>query len=43
MRVELLAVEDRKPDRLLLRTRNTFEIEGESKPALTLESLALVW
>ncbi len=43
MRVELLAVEDRKPDRLLLRTRNTFEIEGEPKPALTVESLALVW
>jgi acyl dehydratase len=43
MRVDLLTVEDRKPDRLLLRTRNTFEIEGEPKPALTVESLALVW
>jgi acyl dehydratase len=43
MRVKLLAVEDRGKGRLLLRTQNTFEIEGEEKPALTLESLALVW
>ena len=43
MRVTLLSVEDRGKGRLLLRTQNTFEIEGEEKPALTAESLALVW
>jgi acyl dehydratase len=43
MRAALLSVEDRGKGRLLLRTGNTFEIEGEEKPALTAESLALVW
>ena len=43
MRVTLLAVEDRGKGRLLLRTQNTFEIDGVEKPALTAESLALVW
>ncbi len=43
MRATLLSVEDRGKGRLLLRTGNTFEIEGEEKPALTAESLALVW
>ena len=43
MRVTLLAVEDRGKGRQLLRTQNTMEIEGSDKPALTLESLALVW
>jgi acyl dehydratase len=43
MRVRLLSIEDRGKGRLLLRTENTFEIEGEDKPALTAESLALVW
>jgi acyl dehydratase len=42
MRVTLLEVEDRGKGRLLLRTQNTFEIDGEEKPALTAESLALV-
>lgn len=42
MRAVLLEVEDRGKGRLLLRTQNTFEIEGEDKPALTAESLALV-
>jgi acyl dehydratase len=42
MRVALLEIEDRGKGRLLLRTQNTFEIEGEEKPALTAESLALV-
>ena len=42
MRVTLLTVEDRGKGRLLLRTENTFEIEGAEKPALTAESLALV-
>lgn len=43
MRVTLLSVEDRGKGRQLLKTQNTFEIEGEDKPALTAESLALVW
>ena len=42
MRVTLLEVEDRGKGRVLLRTQNTFDIEGEEKPALTVESLALV-
>lgn len=42
MRVTLLSVEDRGKGRLLLRTANTFDIEGAEKPALTAESLALV-
>jgi len=42
MRVTLLSVEDRGKGRLLLRTANTFDIEGAEKPALTVESLALV-
>ena len=42
MRAALLDVEDRGKGRLLLRTQNSFEIEGEDKPALTAESLALV-
>ncbi len=43
MRATLAAVEDRGKGRVLLRTQNTMEIEGADKPALTLESLALVW
>ncbi len=42
MRAALLSVEDRGKGRLLLRTQNTFEIEGEEKPAATAESLALI-
>jgi len=42
MHAVLLEVEDRGKGRLLLRTQNTFEIEGEEKPALSVESLALV-
>ena len=42
MHVTLLDVEDRGKGRLLLRTQNTFDIEGEEKPALTVEVLALV-
>lgn len=42
MRVTLLSVEDRGKGRLLLRTANTFDIEGAEKPALTAELLALV-
>ena len=43
MRATLVSVEDRGKGRLLLKTENTFEIEGRDKPALTAESLALVW
>jgi len=42
MHAVLLEVEDRGKGRLLLRTQNTFDIEGEEKPALSVESLALV-
>ena len=43
MRATLLSVEDRGKGRRLLKTGNTVEIDGEQKPALTAESLALVW
>jgi len=42
MHATLLEVEDRGKGRLVLRTQNTVDIEGEEKPALTMESLALV-
>jgi acyl dehydratase len=42
MHATLLEVEDRGKGRLLLRTQNTIDIEGEEKPALTVESLALI-
>ena len=42
MRVTLIEVEDRGKGRMLLRTQNVFDIEGEEKPALTVESLALI-
>ena len=42
MHAVLLEVEDRGKGRLVLRTQNTVDIEGEEKPALTMESLALV-
>jgi len=40
-RVALLDVE-RKGDNLLLKTRNTIEIEGEPKPALIADTLSLL-
>jgi acyl dehydratase len=42
MHATLLEVEDRGKGRLLLRTQNAVDIEGEEKPALTVEVLALV-
>lgn len=42
MRVTLLSAEDRGCGRVLLKTENTFEIEGEDKPALVAESLAFL-
>ena len=41
-RVVLLAVEQQKKGRLLLKTRNTIEIEGETKPALIAEIYSLL-
>jgi acyl dehydratase len=41
-RVVLLAVETRGKGQLLLKTRNTIEIEGESRPALIAETLSLL-
>ena len=41
-RVVLVAVEPRGEGRLLLKTRNTIEIEGETRPALIAETLSLL-
>ncbi len=41
-RVVLVAVEDRPDARVLLTLQNTIEIEGEIKPALIAESMALL-
>jgi len=41
-RVVLLAVDDKAQGRVLLTLQNTIEIEGEAKPALIAESLAML-
>ena len=41
-RVVLLTAEDKPQGRVLLTLQNTIEIEGETKPALMAESLALL-
>jgi acyl dehydratase len=41
-RVVLLAAEDKGRNRVLVTLQNTIEIEGEDKPALIAESLALL-
>ena len=41
-RVVLIAVEEKAKGRVLLTLQNTMEIEGEAKPALIAESLALL-
>lgn len=41
-RVTLLAAEDKGDGRVLITTRNTVEIEGEGKPALVAETLAML-
>jgi acyl dehydratase len=41
-RVVLMEVETRGKGQLLLKTRNTIEIEGESRPALIAETLSLL-
>jgi acyl dehydratase len=40
--VKVAAVEDKGNGRVLLTTENTFEIEGEGKPALTALSVAML-
>lgn len=41
-RVVLLEAEDKGAGRVLIKTRNTLEIEGEDKPALIAETLAML-
>ena len=41
-RVMLLAVDDRGDGRVLLKTENTLEIDGEVKPALIAETLVMM-
>lgn len=41
-RVSLLAADNKSDGRVLLRTENTMEIEGEARPALVAEALALL-
>jgi acyl dehydratase len=41
-RVVLIGVERRDDGRILVRTRNTIEIEGEAKPAMVSEKLAML-
>jgi len=41
-RMVLLGVEDKGDGRVLIKTQNTLEIEGEKKPALIAETLAML-
>jgi acyl dehydratase len=41
-RIKVVSVEDKGGGRFLVTTENTFEIEGESKPALTVVALAML-
>ncbi len=41
-RVVLLSVEEQGPGRILLKAQNTVEVEGEKKPAMVAETLALI-
>ena len=40
--ISLIAVEDRGRGRWIVTTQNSFEIEGESKPALTAQNFVLL-
>ena len=42
-RAVLLAAEDKGDGRILLKTQNTVEIEGEEKPAMVAETLAMLF
>jgi acyl dehydratase len=41
-RVVLLSAEDKGGGRVLLKTQNTLQIEGEQKPALIAETLSML-
>jgi acyl dehydratase len=41
-RVQLMSAEDKGPGRVLIKTKNTVEIEGGEKPALVAEMLVLM-
>jgi acyl dehydratase len=41
-RVQLLSAENKGPGRVLIKTKNTVEIEGEEKPAVVAEMLILM-
>jgi acyl dehydratase len=43
LRVTLISMEDRGPGQYLMKAANTVEIEGESKPALTAETLVMLY
>lgn len=42
VRVVLLSAEEKRPGQILTKTQNTIEIEGEEKPAMVAETLALL-
>jgi acyl dehydratase len=41
-RIVLVSVDDKTPGRVLIKLQNTIEIEGEPKPALIAETLAML-
>lgn len=43
LRASLISVEDRAPGQYLMKFANTIEIEGEEKPALMAETLAMFY
>jgi acyl dehydratase len=43
LRTVLLSMEDKGPAQYLMKAANTVEIEGEEKPALTAESLVMLY
>jgi acyl dehydratase len=43
LRVTLLSMEDKGPGQYLMKVANTIEIEGEEKPALMAETLAMFY
>ena len=43
LRTTLLSVEDRGPGQYLMKAANTVEIEGEPRPALTAETLVMLY
>jgi acyl dehydratase len=43
LRTTLVSLEDKGPGQYLMKTSNTIEIEGETKPALIAETLAMLY